>query len=117
MNRITALFATVALAAGLSIVAAPAYADEPVCDAACVTAYEDKIAGLESDVDWLTFKLMVADAQVGAVESKLAATQTSLDLAYAANHRLTDRFEFQRNLALTRRATIINLRAELRDAA
>jgi hypothetical protein len=123
------LLATLAIALGLGLMAAPAQAATDDCDQACVDALRaqvedltDENTELRSDVDWLTFKLMIANAQTAAVEAKLAATQTSLDYALgSAQHyqglavqRLAER-DAALALADARLDRILTLRAKVKE--
>jgi hypothetical protein len=98
-----------------------AHAAADDCDQTCVDALRAQVETLTDDnkalqreVEWRDSKLFLKDTEIAAVESKLAATTLSLQYAWDGLQRMTDRFEFQRDLALTRRATIIELRLELR---
>jgi hypothetical protein len=114
--NIRTILASAAVIVGATIVAAPAHAEEPVvCDAACVDAYEQQIDQLTTERDWLAFKLQVANSATAAAESKLAATELSRQYAVSSALRYKARYEFWHNKALVRRATIIELRHELRD--
>jgi hypothetical protein len=116
--------------AGVTVIGATgtAHAATDDCDQVCVDALRSQVETLTDDnkalqreVEWRDSKLFLKDTEIAALESKLAATSLSLSYAFRAAQRLQAealrfeaRFEFQRNLALTRRATIIELRIELR---
>jgi hypothetical protein len=107
--------------AGVTVIGATgtAHAATDDCDQVCVDALRSQVETLTDDnkalqreVEWRDSKLFLKDTEI---------TSLSLSYAFRAAQRLQAealrfeaRFEFQRNLALTRRATIIELRIELR---